>query len=111
MSNTSQAVLPQIAQERLDRLEERTAKVGVIGLGYVGLPLSLLLSEAGFKVTGFDIDARKVTDLDAGRSYIFRIAATEIQSALEQGFTADRKSTRLNSSHLGISYAVFCLNN
>src|ERR1035441_4545762 len=88
MSNTSQAVLPQIAQERLDRLEARTAKIGVIGLGYVGLPLSLLLSEAGFKVTGFDIDARKVTDLDAGRSYIFRIAATEIQGALEQGFTA-----------------------
>src|ERR1035438_5278508 len=88
MSNTSQAVLPQIAQERLDRLEARTARIGVIGLGYVGLPLSLLLSEAGFKVTGFDIDARKVTDLDAGRSYIFRIPATEIQSALEQGFTA-----------------------
>ncbi len=40
----------------MKRLEARTAKIGVIGLGYVGLPLSLLLSEAGFKVTGFDID-------------------------------------------------------
>jgi UDP-N-acetyl-D-glucosamine dehydrogenase len=88
MSNVSQAVLPQIAQERLDRLEARTARIGVIGLGYVGLPLSLLFSEAGFKVTGFDIDARKITDLEAGRSYIFRIAAAEIQSAREQGFTA-----------------------
>ncbi|MDP9049876.1 MAG: NAD(P)-binding domain-containing protein, partial [Acidobacteriota bacterium] len=88
MSNTSQALLPQIAQERFDRLEARTAKIGVIGLGYVGLPLSLLLSEAGFKVTGFDIDAKKVTDLEAGRSYIFRIAAEEIQSARKQGLTA-----------------------
>jgi UDP-N-acetyl-D-glucosamine dehydrogenase len=88
MSNTSQTVLPQIAQERLNRLEARTAKIGVIGLGYVGLPLSLLLSEAGFKVTGFDIDAKKVTDLEAGRSYIFRIPATEIQSARQQGFSA-----------------------
>ena len=57
MSNTSQAVLPKIAQERLNRLQARNASIGVIGLGYVGLPLSLLLSEAGFKVTGFDIDA------------------------------------------------------
>ncbi len=50
----------------MKRLETRTAKIGVIGLGYVGLPLSLLLSEAGFKVTGFDIDTKKVTDLEAG---------------------------------------------
>ncbi len=89
MSITNQVVvLPKIAQERMERMETRTARIGVIGLGYVGLPLSLLLSEAGFKVTGFDIDARKVTDLEAGRSYIFRIPGTEIQSAREQGFTA-----------------------
>ena len=72
----------------MTRMESRTASIGVIGLGYVGLPLSLLLSEAGFKVTGFDIDAKKVTDLEAGRSYIFRIPATEIQSARKQGFIA-----------------------
>src|ERR1017187_7715689 len=78
MSTASQIVLPRIAQERLDRLENRTARIGVIGLGYVGLPLSLLLSEAGFKVAGFDIDSKKVTDLEAGRSYIFRIPAIEI---------------------------------
>ncbi len=88
MSTTNQAVLPKIAQERLDRLQARTARIGVIGLGYVGLPLSLLLSEAGFKVTGFDIDEKKITSLEAGQSYIFRIAATEIQSARKQGFTA-----------------------
>jgi len=88
MLTSSQVALPKIAQERMNRLEARTAKIGVIGLGYVGLPLSLLLSEAGFKVTGFDIDTKKVTDLEAGQSYIFRIPAEEIQSARRLGFKA-----------------------
>jgi len=88
MSNASRVVLPQIAQERFNRLEARTARIGVIGLGYVGLPLSLLFSEAGFTVTGFDIDSGKVADLEAGRSYIFRIPGKEIESARQRGFTA-----------------------
>src|SRR6201987_5371073 len=88
MPITDQIALPKIAQERMKRMEARTAKIGVIGLGYVGLPLSLLLSDAGFKVTGFDIDAKKVTDLEAGRSYIFRIPAEGIQSGRKQGFAA-----------------------
>src|ERR1700751_2678415 len=88
MPTIQEVELPKIALERLKRLETRTAKIGVIGLGYVGLPLSLLLSEAGFKVTGFDIDTKKVTDLEAGRSYIFRIPAEEIVSAREHGFSA-----------------------
>ena len=88
MSNTSQLVLPQIAQQRFARLQAHTARIGVIGLGYVGLPLSLLLSEAGFKVTGFDIDGRKVEELEAGRSYILRILPAEIEGARRKGFTA-----------------------
>src|SRR5579859_374228 len=88
MSTIGYSTLPQIAETRLGRLETRTATIGVIGLGYVGLPLSLLLSEAGFKVTGFDIDSKKVTDLEGGRSYIFRIPSIEIQAAREQGFRA-----------------------
>jgi UDP-N-acetyl-D-glucosamine dehydrogenase len=88
--------LPQIAQARLERLESRTANIGVIGLGYVGLPLSLLLSGAGFKVTGFDIDEKKVTDLEAGRSYIFRIEHTEIQTAREKGLKATTDFSRLS---------------
>ena len=77
-----------VVSERLERLGNRTARIGVIGLGYVGLPLSLLLADAGFRVTGFDIDRRKVDDLEAGRSYIFRIPAEEVQQARSQGFTA-----------------------
>jgi UDP-N-acetyl-D-glucosamine dehydrogenase len=96
MLTKSPVVLPQIAQERFDRLKSRTARIGVIGLGYVGLPLSLLLAEAGFKVTGFDIDDKKVTDLEAGRSYIFRIPAVEIQAARSQGFSATTEFSHLS---------------
>ncbi len=95
MLTTTTETLPQIAAERLERLSTRTAKVGVIGLGYVGLPLSLLLAEAGFKVTGFDIDTRKVSELEAGRSYIFRIPETEIQDARKNGFRATTEFAKL----------------
>ncbi len=92
---TSPETLPQLASERLERLKTRHARIGIIGLGYVGLPLSLLLAEAGFEVTGFDIDDRKVKDLEAGRSYIFRIPVEEIQSAREHGFRATADFSRL----------------
>ncbi len=88
--------LPKIAEERFNRLKNRTASIGVIGLGYVGLPLSLLLSEAGFKVTGFDIDEKKVVELEAGRSYIFRIPAGDIQAARKQGFSATTDFSHLS---------------
>jgi UDP-N-acetyl-D-glucosamine dehydrogenase len=88
MSMQSYEVLPQIVEERLASIEARTARVGVIGLGYVGLPLSLLFAEAGFRVTGFDIDAKKVDSLEEGRSYIVRIPSVEIEAAREQGFRA-----------------------
>ncbi len=96
MPKTTEVVLPKIAAERMKRIETRTAKIGVIGLGYVGLPLSLLLSEAGFKVTGFDIDEKKVVDLTAGRSYIFRIPSEEIGSAREKGFSATTDFSHLS---------------
>lgn len=88
--------IPELAQQRLERLRSRSAKIGVIGLGYVGLPLSLLLSEAGFRVTGFDIDPAKVSSLVDGRSYIFRIPHTEIQRAHEYGFTATTNFAELS---------------
>ena len=70
------------------RIESRKAKVGIIGLGYVGLPLALLYSEQKFAVTGFDIDQRKVDTLTKGGSYIFRITPAEIQAAKSSGFQA-----------------------
>ncbi len=76
------------AQELKVSIQAHTAKVGIIGLGYVGLPLALLFSEEKFPVTGFDIDTRKIDTLSQGGSYIYRIPATEIQAARERGFGA-----------------------
>lgn len=70
------------------KIESRQARVAVIGLGYVGLPLALLYSEEKFRVTGFDIDQRKVDTLNRGGSYIYRIPAEEIQAARAGGLTA-----------------------
>ncbi|HWX55204.1 MAG TPA: nucleotide sugar dehydrogenase [Verrucomicrobiae bacterium] len=70
------------------RIESRTAKVGIIGLGYVGLPLALLFNEERFPVTGFDVDTGKVKALNQGRSYIYRIPSTEITASRAKGFSA-----------------------
>src|SRR5271170_7867068 len=70
------------------KIANRTAKVGVIGLGYVGLPLSLMYAKAGFPVTGFDIDTRKMDAIDAGKSYIATIPAADIKEAKKSGFKA-----------------------
>ncbi len=70
------------------KIQQKQARVGIIGLGYVGLPLALLYSEQNFRVTGFDIDTRKVSTLEQGASYIYRILPSEIQSAKAHGFTA-----------------------
>jgi UDP-N-acetyl-D-mannosaminuronate dehydrogenase len=66
-------------------IEARTAKVGVIGLGYVGLPLILEFHRAGFPVMGFDIDQRKVDALRASTSYIAHIDAARIREAVKGG--------------------------
>jgi UDP-N-acetyl-D-glucosamine dehydrogenase len=78
------------------KIESRTARLGVVGLGYVGLPLAMLYSRAGFQVTGFDVDVKKVETLSAGKSYIKRILAEEIQELLENKFraTADYSEIR-----------------
>jgi len=77
-----------MAGELKQKIETRKAQVGVIGLGYVGLPLALLFSEQQFPVTGFDIDQKKVKTLEQGGSYIYRITPGEIQLACQQGFKA-----------------------
>ena len=74
--------------ELRNRIETRDARIGIVGMGYVGLPLSLLFSEERFRVTGFDIDPRKVETLNTGGTYIVRIPGTEIELARQNGFTA-----------------------
>ncbi len=69
-------------------IRQRTARLGVIGLGYVGLPLAMMYARAGFQVTGFDVDPEKIATLNRGGSYIKRILPEEIEQLREIGFTA-----------------------
>lgn len=79
-----------------EKIRKREARIGIIGLGYVGLPLALLYSEQKFHVTGFDIDSRKVETLASGGSYIYRILPEEIQAAKANGFSATSEYARLS---------------
>ena len=69
-------------------LKNSQSKIGIVGLGYVGLPLMLRFQEEGYKVLGFDIDEFKVTRLNKGESYIEHIASDKIKNAANQGFEA-----------------------
>jgi UDP-N-acetyl-D-glucosamine dehydrogenase len=69
-------------------METREARIGIVGMGYVGLPLALLFSNEGFRVTGFDIEPSKVDTLNSGGSYIVRILPESIQQARKRGFCA-----------------------
>ncbi|MFC6646079.1 NAD(P)-binding domain-containing protein [Granulicella cerasi] len=71
-----------------EKIDQRTAVIGIIGLGYVGLPLALEFIESGLRVIGFDVDASKVTALNEGRSYIQRIEPATIAAAQGKGFRA-----------------------
>ncbi len=68
-----------------EKLEKRQARIGVIGLGYVGLPLAVEFAEAGFDVTGFDVDASKVAELNAGRSYILDVKTADVAACVKAG--------------------------
>ena len=92
MSN--QSVATRTVDSTINKIKQRQARVGIIGLGYVGLPLALLFSEQKFVVTGFDIDQRKVDSLAKGESYIYRIGADEIQALLEWALRHKPRSLR-----------------
>ena len=67
------------------RVESRSARVGIIGLGYVGLPLAVEFAAQGFDVTGFDVDPWKIGEINAGRSYIPDVTTSDIVAAVEAG--------------------------
>src|SRR5881296_700170 len=72
-------------QTLIDTIRRREARCGIIGLGYVGLPLALEFARAGFHTTGIDVDAGKVERIGAGRSYIVDVSDAEIAEAVEAG--------------------------
>jgi len=85
---------PATLEQLTSRLRDRTAVIGIVGLGYVGLPLTLRYAEAGFRVLGIDIDGAKVERLNRGESYIKHIDGAAIAAAREHGFEATTDFTR-----------------
>ena len=69
----------------LEKIEKREAIVGIIGLGYVGLPLAIHFGQQGFKVLGFDVDERKIDMLLKGESYIKHIQMEQINKKIKSG--------------------------
>ena len=68
-----------------EKIRERSAKVAILGLGYVGLPLAVILAEAGFDVTGVEPDRRKVEDLDRGESYVQDVPTDQVANLIQTG--------------------------
>jgi len=90
----------------LDKIAARSARIGVIGQGYVGLPLALVFCEAGFPVVGFDVDPAKVSALMRGESYIKHIGPERVAAAVKSGrfrATADLDALR------GCDAAIICV--
>ena len=80
-----------------DKIRDRKARIGVIGLGYVGLPLAVEFAKQGFDVTGFDVDSFKIDEINAGRSYILDVKTDDVTSAVSAGrlrATADMSKLR-----------------
>ena len=77
-----------IQQQLLERLNTRTARVSVIGLGYVGLPLAVEFAEAGFTVIGLDVALDKVESVNRGESYIIDIPSERVAPLVKSGSCA-----------------------
>ena len=80
----------------ISKIKNREATIGIIGLGYVGLPLVLRFAEKSFKVIGFDIDKTKVQKLNDNESYLKHIPSSTITDAVNNGFTATSDWTRIS---------------
>jgi len=86
-------------------LNSRKAKIGIVGLGYVGLPLSLRYTEEKYKVIGFDIDSSKVEKLNSGKSYIEHIHSDKISDAVKHGFESTTDFKRIKE----VDAIIFCV--
>jgi UDP-N-acetyl-D-glucosamine dehydrogenase len=71
--------------EIIEKIQNKSAKIGIIGLGYVGLPLGLEFAAKGFNVLGFDLDGEKIEYLERGESYIKHIASERINKSVKEG--------------------------
>ena len=74
-----------IRDQLIEKLQNRTAKIGIIGMGYVGLPLAVVFAEAGFEVTGVDPIGWKMDKINRGESYIPDISSESIKRLVTDG--------------------------
>ncbi|GAA3904673.1 UDP-N-acetyl-D-glucosamine 6-dehydrogenase [Halomonas cibimaris] len=79
----------------VNKLQSQEAVIGIVGLGYVGLPLMLRYSAIGYRVLGFDIDQEKIDTLNGGQSYIEHIPTDKVAAATKSGFTATADFSRI----------------
>jgi UDP-N-acetyl-D-glucosamine dehydrogenase len=84
--------------ELVDKIAAHEAVIGIVGLGYVGLPLVLRFNEVGFRVLGFDVDESKVDALNSGRSYIEHIPSDRVAGARGSGFEATARFSRASEA-------------
>ncbi|MEI7457155.1 MAG: NAD(P)-binding domain-containing protein [Nitrosomonadales bacterium] len=82
----------------IKNFQNKSAVIGIVGLGYVGLPLMLRYIEVGYKVIGFDIDKLKVDALSQGKSYIEHISEASIRDAVKNGFEATTDFKRVSEA-------------
>ena len=86
-------------KQLLEKIRTKKARIGVIGLGYVGLPLVREFTHGGMRVLGFDVDVKKVKALTAGRSYIEHIPSSLVKEMVSTGrFEATTDFRRLRSA-------------
>ena len=77
--------MPSLASDLLNKIKTRRARTGVVGLGYVGLPLAVELAKAGFRATGIDLDGRKIQAIAEGRSYIPDVSTADVKALTGSG--------------------------
>jgi UDP-N-acetyl-D-glucosamine dehydrogenase len=86
MIHLETAIQPKVyAQMLADRIQSRSARVGIVGLGYVGLPLAVEFAKAGFSVTGIDLQESKVARLNLGDSYVGDVSSADLNRLVESG--------------------------
>ena len=89
----------------LNKLQNSSAIIGIVGMGYVGLPLALRFSEVGYKVVGFDIDPLKIEGMNAGRSHIEHIDSEMVVAAVNSGFHGTTDMSEIST----VDAVILCL--
>ncbi len=93
--------------EKIEKIiKDRTARIGIIGMGYVGLPLAVEFGKGGFRVTGFEVDAQKVRDLKSGVSYIGDVPTEDVAALRKKGLLDATLNFKMLGSSCGGSPSI-----